>query len=84
MSILQPGGVAELYLGQIKGPRVDLRTDAVIRAQGAKEYQSGTRLYGLVNNHLMWAWDMAAQGRELATHASAELTKLEPTADPRS
>lgn len=84
VSILQPGGVAELYLGQIKGPRVDLRTDAVIRAQGAKEYQSGTRLYGLVNNHLMWAWDMAAQGRELATHASAELTKLEPTADPRS
>ena len=77
MTISQPGGISELYLGQIKGPRVELTTDAVIRAQGAKEYLSGTRLYGLVNNHLMWAWDMAAQGHELATHASAELTKLE-------
>ncbi|GEC98041.1 UPF0678 fatty acid-binding protein-like protein [Kocuria varians] len=78
VSITQPGGVAELYLGQIKGPRVELTTDAVIRAQGAKEYVSGTRLYGLVNNHLMWAWDMAAEGHELATHASAELTKIDP------
>lgn len=77
VSMLHPGGISELYLGQIKGPRVDLATDAVIRAKGAKEYGSGSRLYGLVNGNLMWAWDMAAEGHELATHASAELSKVE-------
>lgn len=77
VSMLYPGGIAELYLGQIKGPRVDLATDAVMRAQGSKEYASGTRLYGLVNGNLMWAWDMAANGQELATHASAELKKVD-------
>ena len=82
-TIVQPGGVAELYLGEITGPRVDLRTDAVIHAPGAKEYQSGTRLYGLVNNHLMWAWDMAAEGHELSTHASAELTRIDPATAPQ-
>ncbi|MCT1802737.1 FABP family protein [Kocuria sp. WRN011] len=78
VSMLHPGGISELYLGQIKGPRVDLATDAVMRAQGSKEYASGTRLYGLVNGNLMWAWDMAANGHELATHASAELKKVDP------
>ena len=48
-----------------------------MRAQGSKEYASGTRLYGLVNGNLMWAWDMAANGQELATHASAELKKVD-------
>lgn len=33
VTISQPGGISELYLGQIKGPRVELTTDAVIRAQ---------------------------------------------------
>ena len=28
---MHPGGVSELYLGQVKGPRIDLATDAVMR-----------------------------------------------------
>ena len=77
VSIVHPGGVSELYLGQVKGPRIDLATDAVMRAAGAKEYAAATRLYGLVEGHLLWAWDIAALGQDLRTHASARLAKVD-------
>ena len=74
---MHPGGVAELYLGQVKGPRIDLATDAVMRTQGAKHYSAATRLYGLVDAHLLWAWDIAALGQDLRTHASGRLAKVD-------
>ena len=77
VSMVHPGGVSELYLGQVKGPRIDLATDAVMRAAGAKEYAAATRLYGLVEGHLLWAWDIAALGQDLRTHASARLAKVD-------
>ncbi len=76
-SIIHPGGVNELYVGQVKGPRIDLVTDAVMRSANSKEHTASTRLYGLVENHLLWAWDIAAFGRELASHASGRLARVE-------
>lgn len=77
VSLVHPDGVGELYLGQIAGPRIDLATDAVIRSASAKEYSAATRLYGLVDAHLLWAWDIAALGQDLRTHASARLAKVD-------
>ncbi|MBW4032707.1 MAG: FABP family protein [Acidobacteria bacterium] len=77
VSILHPGGVSELYLGQVKGPRIDLVTDAVVRTASAKEYAAATRLYGLVDEHLLWAWDIAALGQDLRTHASGRLARVD-------
>jgi hypothetical protein len=77
VSIIHPDGVSEVYIGQVAGPRIDLATDAVLRTAGAKEYTAATRLYGLVENHLLWAWDIAALGQDLRTHASARLAKAE-------
>lgn len=77
VSIVHPGGVSELYLGQVKGPRIDLATDAVLRTASAKDYAAATRLYGLVDEHLLWAWDIAALGQALRTHASGRLARLE-------
>ncbi|TFD48333.1 FABP family protein [Cryobacterium frigoriphilum] len=77
VSLVHPGGVVELYLGQVKGPRIDLATDAVLRTAGAKPYVAATRLYGLVDNHLLWAWDIAALGQDLRTHASGRLARTE-------
>ncbi|WP_314506159.1 FABP family protein [uncultured Microbacterium sp.] len=76
-SIVHSDGVSELYLGSIKGPRIDLATDAVVRTANAKVYAAATRLYGLVDGHLLWAWDIAALGRELASHASARLARVD-------
>ena len=77
VALVHPDGVSEVYLGQVAGPRIDLSTDAVMRAAGAKEYAAATRLYGLVENHLLWAWDIAALGQQLRTHASARLAKVD-------
>jgi hypothetical protein len=77
VSLVHPGGMMELYLGQVAGARIDLSTDAVVRSHGAKEYTAATRLYGLVDSHLLWAWDIAALGNDLRTHASARLAKTD-------
>lgn len=77
VSLVHPGGVSELYLGVVNGPRIDLATDAVMRTSTAKEYAAATRLYGLVDSHLLWAWDIAALGQDLRTHASGRLARAE-------
>ena len=77
VSMVHPGGVSELYVGQVKGPRIDLQTDAVMRSASAKDYAAATRIYGLVESHLLWAWDIAALGQDLRTHASARLARVD-------
>ncbi|MGN8026519.1 FABP family protein [Microbacterium sp. 22242] len=76
VSLAHSDGMLELYLGRIDGPRIDIATDAVVRAAGAKNYGAATRMYGLVDGHLLWAWDIAALGTELRSHASARLAKV--------
>jgi THAP4-like, heme-binding beta-barrel domain len=75
--LVHADGISELYLGQIRGPRIDIATDAVVRPAGAKAYAAASRMYGLVDGHLLWAWDMAALGEELGAHASARLARAE-------
>ena len=43
----------------------------------AVDVAAGTRLYGLVQGDLMWAWDLAAFGQPLQTYASARLARVE-------
>lgn len=77
VSVLHPSGISELYLGTVQDAKVTLATDAVLRPGSAQEYSAATRLYGLVESHLLWAWDIAAFGQNLRTHASARLAKIE-------
>lgn len=76
VSIAHSDGMLELYLGEINGPRVDITSDAIVRAAGTKEYGAASRLYGLVDGHMLWAWDIAALGTPLRSHASARLAKV--------
>jgi hypothetical protein len=77
VAIVRSDGVSELYVGQVKGPRIDLGTDAVVRPASAKSYAAATRMYGYVEGHLLWAWDIAALGGGLASHASARLARAD-------
>ena len=77
VALIHPGGVSELYLGRAAGPRIDLQTDAVMRSASAKEYAAATRIYGLVDGKLLWAWDIAALGNDLRTHAPGTLVRDE-------
>lgn len=77
VSIAHPDGITELYLGTVSGPRIDLATDAVIRSASAKPYSGATRLYGFVEGKLLWAWDIAALGQGLRTHASGSMKRVD-------
>lgn len=70
-------GYVELWLGEIDGARVEVRTDMVARTASAKEYTSGHRMYGMVDGDLLWAFDMAAVGQPLQSHLSARLVRTE-------
>lgn len=76
VSVTHSDGTLELYVGRIAGPRIDIATDAVVRPAGASPYSGATRMYGLVDGHLLWAWDITALGEALKSHASARLAKV--------
>lgn len=71
-----PTGYVEIYVGEVDGPRVNLRTDLVARTPTAKEYTAASRMYGLVEGDLMWVMDMAAVGQPMQSHASAQLKRV--------
>lgn len=48
-----------------------------MRSPNAKDYSAATRLYGLVEGKLFWAWDIAALGQQLTSHASGQLAKVD-------
>ncbi|KJK11864.1 fatty acid-binding protein [Terrabacter sp. 28] len=75
--LAHPTGILELYYGEIQPAKVQLKTDGVLRAPGAKEYNAATRMYGLVESQLMWVMDMAAVGQEMQSHVSATLKRVE-------
>lgn len=74
--LAHPTGIAEIYVGEVTGTRVELRTDVVTRTETAKEYTAGHRLYGLIGEDLGYAYDMAAMGQSLQSHLSAQLKRV--------
>ena len=73
--LAHPTGIAEIYLGEVTGTKIELRTDIVARTATAKEVTAGQRLYGLIGADLGWAFDMAAVGQPLQPHLSAQLKR---------
>lgn len=73
--LAQPTGIAEIYVGEISGSKVELSTDVVARTATAKDVTAGHRLYGLIGADLGWAFDMAAMGQPLQPHLSAQLKR---------
>jgi hypothetical protein len=76
VTMAHPTGFAEIWVGEVTGAKVELRTDVVVRTHSAKEYTAGHRLYGLVDGELFWAFDMAAMGEPLQSHVSARLKRV--------
>ena len=70
-------GFVEIWHGQLdpEAPRFEIVTDAVARTSTATEYTGGKRLYGYVNGDLLYAYDMAAMGKELQPHTHAQLVR---------
>jgi hypothetical protein len=72
--LAHPTGIVEVWIGEITGTRVELRTDAVARTSTAKPYVAGHRLYGLIEGgDLGYVFEMAAMDQALQPHLSAQL-----------
>jgi hypothetical protein len=69
-------GVLSLYVGAVGNGRIDLATDLMARTATGAEMSSATRMYGLVDGDLLWAWDLAAFGQDLQSYASARLVRM--------
>jgi len=75
--LAHPTGITEVYVGEVAFHKIELRTDVITRTDTAKEVTAGHRLYGLVNGDLAYAHDMAAMGRPLQAHVSAQLKRTD-------
>jgi hypothetical protein len=74
--LAHPTGYAEVWYGEVDGPRITLATDLVARTASAKEYTAGQRMYGLVEGDLMYAHDQAAEGHEMQSHLWGRLQRV--------
>lgn len=70
-----PTGFLEALVGEIRGPRIEIATEKVIKVPGALDYRRGHRLYGLVEGELMWVYEMEAMDQPLQPHVSAALKR---------
>ncbi|WP_312717629.1 FABP family protein [Mobilicoccus sp.] len=76
--LVHPTGILEMYVGrrEVDRPVLDLATDGVMRSPAARDYTAARRMYGLVEQKLLWVMDMAAEGHPMQSHASAQLTRV--------
>lgn len=68
----------EIWYGELADgkPQIDVSTDAVARIEGSPEYSGGKRLYGFVNDELLWVGEKAAPNVPLRPYMSAQLKKV--------
>lgn len=87
VELAHPTGYSEIWYGHVEitglenaritGARAELRTDMVGRTESAKDYSGGHRLYGLVDDRLLWTFDMAAVGHPITNHLAATLNRVD-------
>ena len=68
-------GIAEGWVGVVQGAKIQLVMDQGYSAPSAKIVTAGVRLYGLVAGELFFAYDMAAEGKELQAHIWSSLPR---------
>ncbi|AAZ56905.1 FABP family protein [Thermobifida fusca] len=78
--ISHPEGYSEVYLGTVFAHRVELHTDVVVRTETGLPAAASHRLYGLFGDNretLGYAWDLAANSKELQPYMSAQLQRVD-------
>ena len=68
-------GIVEGWLGVMDGPKIQLAMDQGYSSPTAKIVTAGSRLYGLVEGELFFAYDMAAEGQTLQSHPWSSLER---------
>ena len=73
--LAHPQGYAEIWYGHVDGAKIELATDAVMRTKDAEPVTGGSRLYGNVENDLLWTWDKATTEVPLQAYMWARLQR---------
>lgn len=68
-------GIAEGWVGIVKGAKIQLEMDQGYSSPSAKIVTAGSRLYGLVEGELFTSYDMAAEGQTLQAHLWSSLER---------
>lgn len=68
-------GISEGWVGVHDGAKIQLAMDQGYSAPSAKIVTAGSRLYGLVEGELFFAYDMAAEGQTLQSHVWSTLKR---------
>ncbi|GAA0685165.1 FABP family protein [Kitasatospora atroaurantiaca] len=78
ISSVRDDGTVEVWYGKLHDgkPQIDVATDAVARIDGSAPYTGGKRLYGMVNEELLWVGEKAAPEVPLRPYMSAQLKKV--------
>jgi hypothetical protein len=84
--LVHASGIAETWAGvnevlqiedaRITSARARVGTTHVMRTATAEDVRGGERLYGLMDGHLLWTYDMAAGEHEMQNHLWARLAPL--------
>jgi hypothetical protein len=76
VTIAQPNGIAEVYVGDVDGGKIELTDNVTVRTATAREVERSERLYGLVEGDLAYAIDIAAEGEAMRPYMAARLVKV--------
>lgn len=80
VTLAHPFGIAEVYVGEVRGTQIELRSNVLVRTATARDVTRSERLYGLVEQgDLAYAIDMEAGGKPLQPHLSARLSRERPS-----
>jgi THAP4-like, heme-binding beta-barrel domain len=76
--VVHASGISEVYYGRARSQTSwEISTDAVLRTTSAKEVNSATRLYGIVDGgDLAYVEERAMVGRPRQPHISARLQRI--------
>ncbi len=81
VTIAHPTGIAEVYVGDVDGAKIELDDNVTVRTATARPIERFHRLYGLVEGDLAYAIDIAAEGQPMRPHMSARLRRKDKPAD---
>ena len=76
VTIAHPTGIAEVFVGDVDGGKIELSDNVTVRTATARQVERSQRLYGIVEGDLAYAIDIAAEGEQLRPHRSARLAKV--------
>ncbi|MCI7551407.1 MAG: FABP family protein [Actinomycetaceae bacterium] len=74
-TISSPVGTAQVWVGLIKGPQLQLVTDAIARSGSGAQLDAAKLVAGYVESDLFYAYDMEAFGFEMQPYIAGRLSR---------